>query len=239
MCKFNLLYSILIICLLACNVSSPNENESMLSRKIDSLSEQVSELQKQMAEKEKQDATDKETVDSIQIDSVGKVSAPKKLITPQQLTPQPTKQKKPLPTPLTVDNDTTFYYYTGSPKRVSVKVTSWINGRRRVIFYNPYGDITYTCNDARLSYTITTHLKKFHSNGAVALIEIHNNPGASMNWSDTDITFSINNEPQWKTIHKKPVESLEEAMQNKFYWDDKKKDWIKQEIVREQPVPVR
>jgi hypothetical protein len=68
------------------------------------------------------------------------------------------------------------------------------------------------------------------------LIHIHMNPGASMYWYDTVISFGIGNEPEWKVENKHPS-TLEEYMNSKYYWDKSTRTWKKQEYIREQEVP--
>ncbi|MEP7171708.1 MAG: hypothetical protein ABI855_20210, partial [Bacteroidota bacterium] len=212
------------------------QDTARLNQKMDSLSCQVSQLQKQVIDKNKLDG---DAIDSAAITKQQTTLSTTKTIQPTTHSPLPaTVQKQKINS---ADNKnesaSVFYYYKDSPKRISVEITPWINGRRKVIFYDPFGKETYRCENVRMSYTITTALKKFHDNGAVAQIEIHNNPGASMYWYETEITFDINNEPQWKTEIQKPEMNLEQSMNNKSYWNANTKQWVKQEIIHEQPVP--
>lgn len=133
---------------------------------------------------------------------------------------------EPATQPVKVENDTVKYYYKNA-KKLSVVITPWAEGRRKVIFYNPAGYITYTEEDVRLSYHSTTTLHSFHDNGAVSKINIHFNPGASLYMYDTDITFDIDNEPLWRSQRQWPQEKLEINLPD--YWDKNKKVWVKQE----------
>ena len=235
-----------------CTNNSSTEKENLLSIKLDSLSNQINELQEQIVNKKNTNSTvqTKKGAASTPTTSIKKDSAiieqtgPNKPLTPikiqprtqPQVSPQPKKEK--ITQPATQENSvSTFYYYKSSPYKVSVEITRWLNGRRKIIFFDPFGNTTYTCEDARMSYTITTQIKKFHDNGAAALIEVHSNPGASMYWYESHITFGINNEPEWKTDVQKPEMSTEQNMNNKSYWNPKIKHWVKQEVVREQPFP--
>ncbi len=132
--------------------------------------------------------------------------------------------------------DTIYHFYTNS-KNVSVK-TDPLNdhrGKRKIRFYDPQGKITFEQEDVFSTYSVSTEIREFHANGAVKSIMIHFNPDASMHWYETIITFDTDNTPLWKEEITYPL-TLESMMDNKFYWDKNKKQWIKQELVKEQPV---
>lgn len=134
----------------------------------------------------------------------------------------------------TKKSDTTYYFYTHT-KKVSVKMdpgTSY--GKRKIRFYNPKGEVMFEQDDVHMSYSISTEIKEFHPNGAVKRIVIHMNPGASMHWYETIISFDTDNTPLWKEEITYPI-TLDNMMDNKSYWDAAKKQWIKQEAVIEQP----
>ncbi|MBP6731043.1 MAG: hypothetical protein KA149_03235 [Chitinophagales bacterium] len=126
-----------------------------------------------------------------------------------------------------LQTDTAFNYYVN--KRISVKTTPWLNGERWVLLYNLQGEETYRHKDVHKSYSVIAHLT-FHSNGAVAQMKISENPGASMYWYETTITFSTTNDPELKTSERKPYEEL---TTNKpwEYWDRKTKQWKNQEAM--------
>ncbi len=157
---------------------------------------------------------------------------------PQEPTLNPQPKKIEIVKPVTTEEKETVHFYDPrmGKNKVSVRITPWKDGKRKMYLYDPYGNVTFEREDVRMSYSDTATIKKFHDNGAVAVLDIHLNPGASMYWYETTITFSINNEPEWKTATKHPS-TLEELMDNKYYWDKKEKVWKKQEIIREQPVP--
>lgn len=48
-----------------------------------------------------------------------------------------------------------------------------------------------------------------------------------MYWYETQITFDLNNEPQWKTTQQLPETNVEIKIPE--YWDRKSKSWKKQE----------
>jgi hypothetical protein len=134
------------------------------------------------------------------------------------------KENPPLPSQSAskvLQTDTAFSYYVN--KCISVKTTPWLNGERRVLLYNLQGEETYRHKDVHKSYSFIAHLT-FHSNGAVAQMKISENPGASMYWYETTITFSTTNDPELKTSERKPYEEL---TTNKpwEYWDKKTKQW--------------
>ena len=136
--------------------------------------------------------------------------------------------KTPLPkiSETKTEADTTYHYYIN--KSVSVKITPLINNERWVLLYNLQHEETYRQQEIRKSFSETAQLK-FHQNGAVSKMEIHSNPGASMYWYETTITFSTTNDPLQKTGERKPYE--EEPLKQKpwEYWDNKAKQWKKQE----------
>ncbi|MFN8288424.1 MAG: hypothetical protein U0V74_16825 [Chitinophagales bacterium] len=121
--------------------------------------------------------------------------------------------------------DTTFYYYPNGS--VSVKITPWKDGNRYLLFYNRKEQLTYTQNDKRMSYSVLTQLR-FKTNGAVEKAEIHENPGASMYWYETSISFSDDNDPEWKVNQRIPVESLSDKSTT-YYWKKASKQWVLQE----------
>jgi hypothetical protein len=135
------------------------------------------------------------------------------------------------------EDDQVFYYSSGMGKElISARMTAWKEGRRKLVLYSPGGEITFIKEDYRLSFHDISEIKKFHPNGAVELIHIQMNPGASMYWYDTVISFGIGNEPEWKVENKHPS-TLEEYMNSKYYWDKSTRTWKKQEYIREQEVP--
>lgn len=147
----------------------------------------------------------------------------------------PITEKKMLNPSVTTVDDTTRHYYQNS-KRISIKISPWNNGKRTLSFYDPFGKSCYEINDVRLSYSEVTQIKKFHSNGAVDVIERSINPGASLYHYQEKITFDTDNQPLWKQTSTHPAESPEDQPEN-FWWDKKSHTWRKQETVEEQPVP--
>ncbi len=128
-------------------------------------------------------------------------------------------------------SDTTYHYYKNS-KQVSVKITPQNADRHWTILYDPQGNETYRMESVRMSYQVSVNLK-FHDNGAVREAKISTNPGASMYWYETYITFSTANEPEWRRNETHPQRSLEIPV--KEYWDRKTKNWVKQEMMECNP----
>ena len=160
-------------------------------------------------------------------------ASPKKLT--QQVTHE--KRKDPVVQPIVTvaqQPDTVFHYYKNMNKKVSVKITPWNNGRQMTILYDPFGNETYRMESMRMSFTISVELK-FHDNGAVSEAIIHNNPDASMYWYKTYITFSINNQPEWRRSEQFPQQSLSDIKPPE-YWDKKTQQWKKQEVMEGLPV---
>lgn len=130
--------------------------------------------------------------------------------------------------------DSTVYYYKNSSKP-SVVITDWnAENMRFVRLYDPFGQVTFIIEDIRSSYSSITDLGQFHENGALALLTITLTPDGSRYWYTFNLTFGINNEPLWKEDVQHPQEHVVYPGSNKFYW--KNGQWIKQEIIQEQPV---
>lgn len=130
--------------------------------------------------------------------------------------------------------DSTVYYYKNSSKP-SVVITDWnAENLRFVRLYDPNGQVTFTIEDIRSSYSSITDLRQFHENGALALLTITLTPDGSRYWYTSNLTFGINNEPLWKEDVQHPQEHVIFPGSNKSYWKDGK--WVKQEIIQEQPV---
>lgn len=156
---------------------------------------------------------------------VKKIKAKKeeeKLIKPALPAPQKLKPEK-----YEESKDTQFYYYQNS-KDISVKISPWNNGRRYFILYNAAGNSTYQMEEIKLSYqqSVTLH---FHLNGAVQNANIHLNPGASMYWYETEISFDSNNMPQWRQQQQYPIMQLQ--LPQVEYWDKASNQWKKREVM--------
>jgi outer membrane biogenesis lipoprotein LolB len=132
-------------------------------------------------------------------------------------------------------SDTIFYYYKGN-NAVSAYITPWLNNNRVVVLFDPFGKETYRFENVQGHMSEVSKINTFHPNGAVAAINHYSNPGASINWADADYTFGINNEPEWMVVHEHP-ETLENSMNNSFYWDKKTNAWKRQEVVIETITP--
>lgn len=212
-----------------CNFTYENNTNhdaalEQLRRETDSLKNEINALKKQAANKNTLGRTSAITSkDSVSIKHVLPKTHPSEKKVVQKQTPI---RKKP---------DTTFYFYTNT-KKVSAKIDPKnVHGKKiKIRFYDLKGNMTFEQEDIVASYSISTEIKEFHSNGAVKHIVIHFNPGASMHWYETIITFDTENTPLWKEEITYPM-TLDNRMNNKSYWDTTKKQWIKQEVVLEQP----
>ena len=155
-----------------------------------------------------------------------------KTVTPIPETKKPstlTPEKNPVPTDPVVKTsaEEKFFYSSG---KLSLVIKPWIEDERKLIFYAPSGEVMYTQEDVRHSYSNISEVNSFHPNGAVAKITVHNNPGASMYWSESVITFNESNEPEWMNVTQYPMRSLEQSMGNTYYWDKTKGSWVKKVI---------
>ena len=170
----------------------------------------------------------------------------------EQPAPQPVEQKKkeqPQPTPvkpapmkkapdlpiIQQSKDTEYVYYQ-NPKRISVKISPWKDGKRTLQLFAPNGTLSYTFKDARHSYVNTTTLY-YRKDGSVEKAAVHLNPGASMYWYETEYTFSNTNEPINYTSRQFPERTLE--FPDTYLWDSRNKKWVKQQTINCQPTPLR
>lgn len=126
----------------------------------------------------------------------------------------------------TTTDSTVHYYVNGA---ISVIRTPWTEGRRETKFYDLNGELTYTIEEARMSYSVSASLK-FYKNGGVEEAGIFTNPGASRYMYESTIYFSSTNEPIRKASRQVPADSIEAAMGDNYFWNKKEKRWIKQEI---------
>lgn len=132
------------------------------------------------------------------------------------------------------NSDTTIHYY--SNRKISAKISPWKDGKRKILLFHPNGQITYTIDDTKLSYSSISTLK-FRPDGSVEKINIEINPGASRYRYKNLITFSNQNEPEWKHAEKFPQESLDDFFDLDYFWDKNSRQWKKQEVIECQPVP--
>ena len=198
----------------SCN--NPNEGKAA-ARKIDSVSRLNDSLERVIAARDslrKTDSTAKTAVKPA-------TDSPAPVLTEKTVRVSP---KNPPPKP-NAASDSTIYYYTGTPKRVSVIITPWLNSKRKVILFNQAGKQTYVFDDVRTSHIVSTTIKNFHPNGAAQNIHVHENPGGSRYMYETDYSFDSNNEPQWKTESQSPQDKLESD--TKFSWDKTSRTWKK------------
>ena len=128
----------------------------------------------------------------------------------------------------TENADSTVHYYVNG--KISVIRTPWKDGRRETKLYNLKGDLTYTIEEARLSYMVSADLE-FHPNGAVESAFVFTNPGASRFMYNSTIHFSTTNDPQWRLDKKTPAVTIDDAAGDKYYWHKKNKRWEKQEVI--------
>jgi len=236
---------ILLTAFVVSGCAQPQNDNTLLLQKLDSLQSKLDSLKNEVQQFNQKDSTsysnrpnEKDSV--VQQLVIGK-NKQKPVVQPRDS--QQIKQKQPAqikqvqPTPSDERVSGKKFYYKGLPQRISVEISAWDSGRRTIRFYNPFGEITYKIEDVKMSYSSITELKRMHDNGACALIETGMNPGASMYWYETKITFDENNNPLWKEEIEKPEMSIEQNLNSKSWWNAKTKSWIKQEIIKEQPVP--
>jgi hypothetical protein len=231
--KLNFIYVctalVIVISLTGCATNQKKEVDE-LKKEIMRLQDDIREMKELLKESRPKETPEKKVEKPQPVEPVE--------LPPQEPTLNPQPKKIEIVKPVTTEEKETVHYYNPrmGKNKVSVRISPWKDGRRKMYLYDPFGNVTFEREDVRLGYSDTATIKKFHDNGAVAVLYIHMNPGASMYWYETTITFSINNEPEWKTSLQQPA-TLEDHLNSKYYWDKKTKTWKKQEIIREQPVP--
>ena len=136
------------------------------------------------------------------------------------------------------ETDTVYVYFKGT-KKVSTKVSNWKDSRRELLIYDfTTQQVNLTLKDVRMSYTIFSDIK-YRSDNSVEKILISENPGASMYMYSSTITCNNQNVPEWKTNNTFPPKDLIEASGDSYYWDIKNKQWIKQEVSKDNIAPVK
>jgi hypothetical protein len=216
----------LFLVTIGCN-ENPNHEQKILDE-LQSVKSELQSLKEQL--KEVQDSNSTEQKDTLTIitkpkDTNFTTETEKPVLTTKETTPskpQPTKPEEKIKRP---GEEEELFYYKGS-KKISLRITPWVDGRRQLIFYDKNGEITYTQDDTHLSYQEISEVKEIHENGAISKILINNNPGASRYWSDCVITFNPNNEPETRTITTYPMETISQNMDNVYLYDKTTKSWV-------------
>lgn len=148
-------------------------------------------------------------------------------------TKTPAKKKTSVKKPVVAKpkNDTTYSYY--SNKKVSVKTGPWIDNEQKVFLYDLKGNITYTFTNSRKHGSTHTEFK-YRPDGSVSETTTSMQPDGGIQHYKTIITFSQQNEPEWKRSEDYPTKVL--AMPDSYYWDKNTGQWKKQEAMEGQPV---
>lgn len=206
---------------IGCTQAPENQTTELLLQKLDSMDKKIDSLQAKL-----QPVKDTSTKTPVKLNPKDSTSEIKK-------NPLRTKKKDSVITVSPSKSTKEIFYYTNT-KKISLLIEPWVDGRRKLIFYNHNGETTYTQDDVHMSYSTTTSVKSFHANGAVKGIEVHFNPGASLYMYQSNITFDEDNTPLWKTDSQWPSR-LEDHMKPPSYWDKKEKVWKQQETIIEQP----
>jgi hypothetical protein len=224
------LYLLFAIALWSGCIADTSSNETLeelkaIRQEVSSLSDSISTLKDSLKALQTKPAAD--TVLAVQPPAKEKTHTPS---TPAPSKPKPTPEPiKPKPATQPSEKDTIYHKYVNG--KVSVKITPWVNQERNVLFYDLYGNQTFALEEVRHSYSISVDLK-FAPNGSVSTALVHTNPGASMYWHETTITLDTTNEPISKIDRRYPQNSLDDIMNEKWvYWDKKSKSWKQQEVM--------
>jgi len=213
----------------SCNQTSETETQKLITA-IDSLRQEITELRKlQQPGTEKKDSATvvPKKISPVKKDTLAPIKKPEKKPAP----PATPKIQKP-------KNDTTYHKYVNG--KLSVKITPWgDDGRRHQFFYDLYGNLTYEIEDVNLSYQDVCRISQFHTNGAVKKVECTMNPGASRYWYESEMYFSTTNEPETRYNRQMPPDHIDMEEQRPWFWNKQTRQWHKQEIVKEQPIPQK
>jgi hypothetical protein len=203
-----------------CTTNDQSAELQQIQRQLTALSDSIGELK---------DSLRSQQADTVALTPVKPVKVPDSLrmhSKPVVTTPKKTEPKPPVK-PVKLTNDTIYHYYVN--KKVSVRLDPWKNDERKVHFYDLQGVETFNLTEINKSYSETVFLK-FAPNGSVATAEIHNNPGASMYWYETEIKFSTTNEPLSKISHRMPFSSMDQMTNEKWvYWNKRTGQWEEQQ----------
>lgn len=212
---------LLFLAITSCETDKSNETLKELKairQEVASLSDSISVLKDSMQVLKTGDVKD-----TVVVDTTIKITQTKVILPPKEKPKPTTKPVAPKPT-----NETILHKYVNGA--VSVEITPWVNDERNVILYDLYGKETFRMEEVRHSYTIRAELV-FAPNGSVSKAIVHTNPGASMYWYESEITFDTTNGPTGKIDHRYP-QSLDDIMGEKWqYWDKKTKTWKVQEVM--------
>lgn len=122
-----------------------------------------------------------------------------------------------------IKEDTLRYYFQNS-KKLSALITPRENGKWKLILFNQKGEKTYEFENVISSYSNTSEIKEFHSNGAIYSISCSMNPGASMYMYHSTYYFDLDNKPTKKESSQTPANSLDDF--KNYEWDAATKTWI-------------
>jgi hypothetical protein len=216
---------LLFVSLASCGADKSNETLEELKairQEVASLSDSISVLKDSLQVLKTNDVMDT-------VVAVAPIkSAHTEVIPPAKEKPKPNPKPTPKPVVPKATNEAIFHKYVNGA--VSVEITPWVDGKRYVILFDLYGQETIRMEEVRHSYTINIDLA-FAQNGSVSKAIVHTNPGASMYWYESEITFDTTNGPTGKIDHKYP-QSLDDIMNEKWqYWDKKSKSWKVQETM--------
>ncbi|MFN4123942.1 MAG: hypothetical protein ACK4GL_11650 [Flavobacteriales bacterium] len=213
-----------------------NERNDELNAKYDSLLQEIKALRKQI---QKDTQVEQFQTKPVELPKPSPKEEPKpvKEIKREPIEkPVVDKKKETTPNQKPVaENDTIYHYF--SNRKLSVKVHPFMNGRRKIQVYNLVsGKVNIELEDVRLSYSVS-HRLRFRPDGSLEKVNVHENPGASRYWHECEMTFSNTNEPQWQTCEQLPMDQL--RFPDKYFWNKATGQWVKQEAVKEQPVPLQ
>ncbi|MBX7052240.1 MAG: DUF3987 domain-containing protein [Flavobacteriales bacterium] len=224
---------VLSICMIVIHASC-NEASNSEEKWRSELEEVKTELESLKAElQQAKDTSDKEAImTSLEEKTPVEPKMPAETEREKVVTPP----SKPDPIPVkkeeisVVKKDSGEIYYFKNSEKPSLRISPWKEGKRELTFYNKSGEVTYVQDDVNIIYHEISEVKGIHENGAISQILIHQNPGASRNWSEALITFSEDNEPELKTITIYPVETITQYANNTYRYDRIGKKWVSDDM---------
>lgn len=215
------------------NASAGNDS---LRKELKGLTQELRAMKALMENQKKSDSTiiidqkesPKISKKSQEIQSKEKREIIKKEIKPKEIKPTEIKPTEVKPTQTKFVDPRQFekiYYYKNS-KQISVYISPRKDERSVMKLYDLKGNLTYEFESVFQSYTISAEIKSFHSNGAVSVVTVHTNPGASMYMYESTYSFSDQNEPLVKQELKFPA-TLDDYMDSDSKWNKETKKWEK------------
>lgn len=127
-----------------------------------------------------------------------------------------------------MDGDT-VRYINGA---ISVVFHPWKNGGRAIHLYDLYGQETYVIHEVKDSLEVIGE-PVYHPNGALAETSLAHDGGMQTHL----LRFGTTNDPALRIKQSQADVAGATAAREVWFWVGAEKKWVKQEVIRCQPVP--